>query len=1445
MSSVRLPAILLFGLAAGTLAQEGPGAAPVPQREATTDGSREQPAPLPALPSSQRFSGWSELRDESFTFDPDDRPVLGFSVHATPGARAALDEADAALRDGDAGRAARLYAAMVSANADEVLPVAGQPPRWVGAGEWALFQLLTRVSEGARQGIESPEQRRAVDAAVHWRDLSALRRLSWTLEGTGEGRRATALAARLLAESGAEAGARAAAERALLLQPDADLLRFRERLHVAQLEPPACDAELPVRLDPVWSSSLALARVADNNPFLPFPEPGEAPIAPIVPVVREGVIYVTDSLSISALDLYSGQRLWHFAGPLEQLGDSDASGRWFGLGIYVDSNRDRAVSPYQLASPAVSEALVVATVQVPEPRHELPRFDTIPIGWPLPWRRLVALDRQTGELRWSQERPELGAEDFVNTFNVAGPPAIADGVVYAAGSTSQGAINSYVAAFDLETGELLWRTLLCAGQQDLTMFNRPFQEHTASPPLVADGAVYACSNLGVVGCLDAWSGRIRWLSGYDATVRRPSRSPEHDQRRNVVWLNRPPLLTGGHLLVTPLDGAKLFAFEPGTGKTQWTLDSRDPVEQLRRHQMLGTDDGGVLLLSDSALERLDLEQGSIAWSQPLVGPEEDDYLTGMATVCGTRVLVPMQSALLVCDSERAGPIERQPWARRPYPVRMVQSADSVLLSTDNDSLFAAVDVERALDELQARAASSPEALLRFAELALSAGRTPEAAAGFDALLGGEPGAFHERAVAGRLRASLAQARQFDDAEHWTALLEVGERLGDVWSVAADALVALDALGSEAELDEWLGRLAALDAERRLDLGPLTPQGSQPAGLALALRRLPHDRPEQAVARLQELVVRWPDETWDGLRVHEQAARRIGELLDRHGRELYAAFDQQALRALAEASDEAAVAAVAERFPNAQVVEQARLQGYESLLVEGRGKALLEELAGATSAPRGAALAALRARAARQCGETALADALEGLDAADGSTAAAAAALAALPTLPGADAAVTTVEIVSGGVVRFPEVSGAADPRFATFALGTVSGTGELFALDTVAARVAWRRTMPGQVSYPTARDADFLRAGERLFVQVASVRTRPDRPAGDVLEAVALADGSTLWSRQLDGRQRNTLLAGGLVLRLALETQGGARQFRLDGFGQATGAHVLGLAVPSCQSARLHRAGRHVVVSTVGNVLNDGTPEDVRLWTLDLPAGELRPNAELPATSPWVVSGLDDPPCLLLAQRHAAPLTGTWLGGWDPVSGTMLWTAEAPTDAVDHRTLLAAGPSRALLVSGTEQPSGPERVQLLSFDSQAGLQNTVEVGVGLEPVAGQELGLVPQIVLLDNQDGSRLVVADGVTGQLRFELRLPPPAAGGAGRRSPLEELQVVQGRDGFLLGTLPIANALPTTLRIVDASDGRERYSVVLDATSQSGRSDLAAVEGAVLLAKAGSVRVIRSPTR
>jgi outer membrane protein assembly factor BamB len=1371
--------------------------------------------------ATDRFAGWDSIRSTDWVFDPDDRPVLGFSVRDSQAARSAIDDVESLLNDGEVEQAARDLLSVIADFGDQVVQVDGDNGRWMGAAEWALHLLRTRVPDGVRADLAGPAPAEEIAAAAAWRDTDALRRLAVRFDGTPEARRALAWAARLAAERGDLPVARAAAQRALAIDAGEDLDELMEALAVPGRIAAVREVRPPESLEYHWKQPLVVSRVGRRNPFAHSPGISEAPIAPVVPVVEEGVVYIADSVSVYAFDLLSGRELWRHAGPMEAIAlDPNAHRDVFRFDYYMDDWRPRAVSPYLHAKPSLGPERLYAAVQVAEPLRELHRLDNIPINYPLPRRRLVALDRATGELLWQQERPGLGELAFRNRFDVAGPPMLMDGVLYVAGTVTDGAVNSYIAAFDPEDGELIWHTFLCAGQQDLTMFNRPFQEHTSSPALAADGSIFVSSNLGVVACVDAFSGRVRWLTGYEPTARRASRSPDRDQRRDIYWTNHPPVLEAGRLLVTPLDNSRLLALDPATGRTVYELDALWRNGGSLRHEVIGTGDGRMLVAGDQRVECFDASDGRMLWSTGLQS-DINDYIIGSATLSDGHLLLPAQSGLLEVDLAADGELRRREWesglGRRG--VRRVTAAGPVLLMIDNWYLYAAVDLERALEDALERASDSQVEMLAAAELLLSAGQFSAAETFFDRLLPDAQGAMAVRARSGRLEAALRAARTVGTRERWEALLETARRLDASWEVAPEALVGLDIMGADDATREWLDELAASDPERVVDLGPLTPDGEQPVGLIAALRHLDRDTPAAAVERLQGLIARWPHHLWDGVPVREAATRRIAQILSAHGRGLYEEFERAAEDALDRVDDATSLLAVEERYPNARAVADARLSRLAVRLSEGFALEVFEELSGASMLDADAELLALRERAARALGEDAYADVLAGR--------APVASAPRLPALPSGDFDLTSYEISKLGKVSFPPITGRASPEYDGCVLGAVNLTGDLFLLDTQGEGVLWRNKLPKDLAFASAGLVDFAQLGNRLFIEVFNER---------LIEARSMDDGEFAWGRGLPGDSRSLVVAGGLVLRLHTRPDDGGRRFAVTGYGAASGAEALSVDLPPCVDARLFTAGEHVVVFTAGDLRSDGTMVDARLSLLDIVHGALEDSVVLPGASPTVVLTLDEPPTVLLSERASTGGSGTRLLAWDPVTREVTWQSDRLAGVVTRQVLYPAGDARLLLFeSGAVRslPSGemPPGAVLTPIDARDGPGLPMSAGEPVSILGGQSVGRAPRLVMKSVSDPGRLVVADARGAGTVTQLSLP---------RAVTEYARVTHARDGFLLTSEPLVPGADATLTIFDGDTGEQRYSTVLDDLRARGRTEMTLAEGAVVLANGGTIRVV-----
>lgn len=803
--------------------------------------------PCPAFSQSERFAGWDQMMEADWTFDPDQQVLHGFSVRDSGGARLVLQRAEEFLSLGRTGESAALFLDLADRFPDHVIQIEGGDGRWVGAGEWGLFRLEQSIDPKIVTEQQDPADVLAMEQALAWRDDETLLRIGRELEGLPVGRRATIGAAHLFAEKGEGGKARAVALRALQMGAGPNMVRFLETLPPTGVQrDEVSEGAMPEDLVPSWRQPLGIASLTDSNVFRRGAEPSESPLAPIAPLVRDGVVYLTDSVSVSAYEVHSGRKLFHHAGPLEVV-DENRDHSAFAFSVYADRNRPRAVSPVQVAQPVVAGERLLVTEQIADPVRDLDRFDGMPINWPLPRRRLLCLDRRTGEVLWSQEGEDDDA--FVNRFDVHGPVVVSGGAVYAAGSVTQGSINAYVAAFDLEDGHLLWRTFLCAGQQELTMFNRPFQEHVTSPLLLHEGTVVVNTNLGVVGCVDAWSGRIRWITGYETTARYPSRSPNRDLRRPVRWLNGPPLVEDGALTVTPLDSEHLLVLNPSTGRLVWKEPSAltYPEGRLRRHQVLGGGKGRLFVVGEDTVECLDVHSGeSLRPALTLDAESGQETISGAALQQGQSLFLPGRSGLVEIDVENWTVLPTRPWPEMEYgrQVRRLALEGPVVLYTDNYELFGALEIASVLEELRAEADDDIGSRMILAEVLLGDGQFLEAAEHFDRVASEGTGDLLSQAESGHMAAALGAARQSETALGWQSLLELAQTQGQLPDVVGEALVALEHHGMEEEVDHWLDVLSSSEVfpsedrtralfELVMFLGSAR-QGSRPAELAAEL-----------------------------------------------------------------------------------------------------------------------------------------------------------------------------------------------------------------------------------------------------------------------------------------------------------------------------------------------------------------------------------------------------------------------------------------------------------------------------------------------------------------------------------------------------------------------------------------------------------------------------------
>ncbi|AKH42956.1 alcohol dehydrogenase (cytochrome c)/quinohemoprotein ethanol dehydrogenase [Altererythrobacter atlanticus] len=170
------------------------------------------------------------------------------------------------------------------------------------------------------------------------------------------------------------------------------------------------------------------------------------------PLVIDGKIFTSTAWSkVKAYDARSGELLWDY--------DPEVPGEWGAYGCCDVVNRGLA---------AWGDKLFLGT------------FDG----------RLVALDRDTGEVAWSRE-----TTDRTKPYTITGAPRVIDGKVLIGNGGAEYGVRGYITAYDANSGDQLWRFYTVPGDP---------QEEAAEPDYLAKAR-------------ETWNGEF-WKLGGGGTV---------------------------------------------------------------------------------------------------------------------------------------------------------------------------------------------------------------------------------------------------------------------------------------------------------------------------------------------------------------------------------------------------------------------------------------------------------------------------------------------------------------------------------------------------------------------------------------------------------------------------------------------------------------------------------------------------------------------------------------------------------------------------------------------------------------------------------------------------------------------------------------------------------------------------------------------------------------
>ncbi|MCC7065188.1 MAG: PQQ-binding-like beta-propeller repeat protein [Planctomycetes bacterium] len=655
-------------------------------------------------------------------------------------------------------------------------------------------------------------------------------------------------------------------------------------------------------------------------------------------------IYVNTGQEVVAFDPLRRSIAWVTASPMREF--SKNSYRYL-------ADYEETINQDMVLAAACGDDVVIAALQVPENSKTVDFQNNFRIINKIPQRRLFAFSRTTGQKLWAHYDELDGPKTRrFRGHDACGPPLVVGDTVYAPMHDRAGAIAFSVGAYDLHTGALKWRRLVCSSQQEVNMFGNVRAEFAASPLAVADGVLYGAANLGIVYALELATGRVRWIAAHEV-VKMPMTRMHSQQERSVYFANNAPVIADGVVCCTPLDSQFVLGLDAESGRLLWRVPADAPVDRIENNVrwLAGAIDDEFVLVGRGAIaikaRPKDL-LASLGEVRQLVRPEllRNRSAMGRPAITTDALWCPAGNAILGFD--RSGnPIatDRQIRASSFVPGNLL-FVDGVVVSLRQHALDVLTDglaVQKRIEDRLHASPDDPAAILRLA--AMRAATLPADAT---AAMRQSVTDLYRRGLAASLARGLPpthpvrqalQQELFDQAEaSATSALERRD---------PQALQLLtEARQSAPDLRAWLrmqllvlNLLSDRPAQFRTELDRLEAEAGnntilQADGTAQPVRafvlwqraRLSDQEPAAATALWQELLENYPEVEFQRRPASQLAQEAIEKLVAAHGPQIYAAIAARALAALEAAGDDAQrLRALSTAFPNSTAANTARMR----------------------------------------------------------------------------------------------------------------------------------------------------------------------------------------------------------------------------------------------------------------------------------------------------------------------------------------------------------------------------------------------------------------------------------------------------------------------------------------------------------------------------------------
>ena len=661
----------------------------------------------------------------------------------------------------------------------------------------------------------------------------------------------------------------------------------------------------------------------------------------MVPVGDSEGVFVNDGIEVLAFDPLRKEVLWQSNAPLKELGNLQRT----------EQEYEQSYSESMVLAPALGRDVVVAALQVPENSENIDFRAGFRIISKIPERRLFGFDRRTGKQLWAHyDQLDGPVTRRFRGHCACGPAIVVGDTLYAPTHDRSNAIAFYLSAYDVHTGEVRWRRLICSSQQDVNMFGNARTEFAASPLLAAGGVIYGSTNLGICFAVDMQSGLVRWLASYEV-VPVPETQLHGQRDRRVYFANNAPACLHGVVAVLPLDSEYALGLDAETGRLLWRVPFEARTNGANDVRWLLGGVGDEFVLAGAGVvavpTRGAVDDNLVPALRPVQRPE---YLrdsrfgrgeTPRPALTRRYVYFPAPNRLGVFDLK--GNMAPQNGDYRTQVPGNLLLVDGMLVSLRDrqlEFLYDPAALRARAEERLLQQPDDPAVILRLAVLrAALFARSPDAEArrgveelyrrGLDAAerRGLPPDNPVRRTLADELfQFAFARARtaaQSGDADAAAQLRKAREQAPDLAAWMQVELELLQVLaGDRAAMLRELDATAAHAGSGTFAHGDS--EALPVAAYVLWQKALLLPEPAAAVACWQELLERFPTVEFAGERAAELANVAIREAISAHGAGVYADIEARAAAALAAAgNDDGLLRNLCARFPHSRAAAGAQ------------------------------------------------------------------------------------------------------------------------------------------------------------------------------------------------------------------------------------------------------------------------------------------------------------------------------------------------------------------------------------------------------------------------------------------------------------------------------------------------------------------------------------------